>query len=140
MNFHISVCQTRLEKLARDKHSVLLQKFVTYCYKKLYWIGPWGQCYKTLHIRNLRFFVISQSACPWQDFLTDQARSLTQSGTPERCFTWVGSSLTHKHQTMLEKLARDKHSSLLRKFVKLRTKNFYNIGPWCRFNVEHRRK
>jgi hypothetical protein len=30
--------------------------------------------------------------------------------------------------TTLEKLARDKHSSLVRKSVKLRTKKFYNIG------------
>ncbi len=44
-------------------------------------------------------------------------KSLPQSGVHERCFTWVGSGLTHKHQTMLERLTRDKHSSLLRKSV-----------------------
>jgi hypothetical protein len=44
-----------------------------------------------------------------------------------RCFNWVGSSLTHKHLTRLEKLARDKHSSLLLKFVNYRRKKFYII-------------
>jgi len=35
----------------------------------------------------------------------------------------VGSGLTHKP-------ARDKQSSLLRKFVKHRRKKYYYIGPW----------
>jgi hypothetical protein len=30
----------------------------------------------------------------------------------------------------LERLARGKHSSLLRKFVAYGRKKFYNIGPW----------
>ncbi len=30
----------------------------------------------------------------------------------------------------LEELAKDKHSSLLRKFVNYGRKKFYNIGPW----------
>ncbi len=30
---------------------------------------------------------------------------------------------------LLERLARDKHSSLLRKFVNYGQKKFYNIGP-----------
>jgi hypothetical protein len=33
---------------------------------------------------------------------------------PERCFTLVGSSLIRKHLTRPERLACDKHSSLLR--------------------------
>jgi len=33
---------------------------------------------------------------------------------------------------MLERLAKAKHSSLLRKFVNYRHKMFYNIGPWTR--------
>ncbi len=40
-----------------------------------------------------------------------------QSGAHEWCFTQVGSGLTHKHYTRLEKLARDKHSSLLWKSI-----------------------
>ena len=35
--------------------------------------------------------------------------------------------LTHKHLTGLEKLARDKHSGLLRKFVNYQQKKFHNI-------------
>jgi hypothetical protein len=42
-----------------------------------------------------------------------KARSLPKSGAPERQFTWVGSGLTRKHKTKLERLARDKHPSLL---------------------------
>ncbi len=37
--------------------------------------------------------------------------------------------LAHKHQTKLERLAKNKHSSLLRKFVNYEEKKFYNIGP-----------
>jgi hypothetical protein len=36
--------------------------------------------------------------------------------------------LTHKHKTRLERLARDKHSSLLRRFINYDRKQFYNIG------------
>jgi hypothetical protein len=45
-----------------------------------------------------------------------------------RCFT-VGMTplgLTHKHSTRLERLDRDKHSSLLRKSVNYSRKKFYN--------------
>jgi hypothetical protein len=54
------------------------------------------------------------------------------SRAPERCFTRVGSGLTCKHYTRLERLARDKHSSLLQKFVTYGRKKFYNIVPRCR--------
>ncbi len=40
------------------------------------------------------------------------------------------SSFTREHQTRLEKLARDKHSSLLQKFITYGRKKFYNIGNW----------
>jgi hypothetical protein len=50
-----------------------------------------------------------------------EARSLPWSGLPERGFTWVGSSLTRKHLTRLEKLARDKQ------VVTYGSKKFYNI-------------
>jgi hypothetical protein len=48
----------------------------------------------------------------------------------ERCFTWVGSGLTLKLLTWLEKLVREKCSSLLLKFVNYGGKKFYNIGAW----------
>ncbi len=46
------------------------------------------------------------------------------------CFTWVGSCLTLKHHTILERLARDEHSSLLHKFVNYdRIKSFVALTP-----------
>jgi hypothetical protein len=53
--------------------------------------------------------------------------------------TWVGSCLTRKQYTILERLARSKHSSFLRKFVSYDRKKFYNSVPrllsehisWC---------
>ncbi len=38
--------------------------------------------------------------------------------------------LTHKHQAWLEKLAKDKCSSLSQKFVTYGSKKFYKIGTW----------
>ncbi len=60
-----------------------------------------------------------------------KARSIPYSEAPERYFTWtwVDSGLTWKHWTLLEKLVRDKHSSLLRELVNCGQKMFYNIGP-----------
>jgi hypothetical protein len=53
------------------------------------------------------------------------------SRAPERCFTWVGSALTCKHYTRLERLARDKRCSLLQTVVTYGHKKFYNIVPRC---------
>ncbi len=58
-----------------------------------------------------------------------KARSLPESGVLFGCSTQVGYSLTHKHQSRLERLARDKHSSLLRTFVNYGRKKFYNVDP-----------
>ncbi len=53
--------QTRLERPARDQHSSLLRTFVNYGHKKFYNTEPWGQCYKTFLVRDLRISVLSQS-------------------------------------------------------------------------------
>jgi hypothetical protein len=45
---------TRLENLANDKSSNLVQKFVNYGRKKFYNIGPWAQGYKTFYVHKLR--------------------------------------------------------------------------------------
>jgi hypothetical protein len=58
-----------------------------------------------------------------------EARSLPKSGAPERFFTRVGSSLTQKHQAKLERLAKDKHPSLLWKSEKYGRKKSYSTGP-----------
>ncbi len=42
-----NVFWTMLEKLARDKRSGFIWKFIIYIRKKLYNLGPWAQCYKT---------------------------------------------------------------------------------------------
>jgi hypothetical protein len=65
-----------------------------------------------------------------------KARSQPSIGAPEkfftpgRCFSELGFGPTPKHQTRLERLARDKRSSLLRKFVNYDRKRFYNVDTW----------
>jgi hypothetical protein len=49
--------------------------------------------------------------------------------TAERFFTRAGSGLTRKHETRLERLARDKHLSLLRKSVNYGRKSFIVQAP-----------
>jgi hypothetical protein len=44
--------------------------------------------------------------------------------------SWVGSWPNWLTLDQAGKLARDKHSSLLRKYVNYREKKFYNIGRW----------
>ncbi len=67
---------------------------------------------------------------PFQATQVGEARSITYCEAPERCSPWVGSGLTHKHQTRLERLARDNHSKLIQKFVNYGHKKFYRIGSW----------
>ncbi len=122
-----------------DKHSSLLQKFVNYGEKKFYNIGPWAQCYKTFLSINLQIFVIRQSVCISQTFnprllFMGKARSLPQSGVPERFFNTVGSCFTIKHKTRLERLARDKDSSLLQKYVDYSCKTFYSTSSSYQVN------
>jgi hypothetical protein len=42
-----------------------------------------------------------------------KTRRLPKKEEPKRYATWAGSGLAHKYQTGLEKLAREKRSSLL---------------------------
>jgi len=59
------------------------------------------------------------------------------SGAPERCSTLrLTTGLTHKHYVRLERLARDKHTSKLRKFVNYRGKKFYNVSHRPEFIYE----
>ncbi len=53
-----------------------------------------------------------------------KSRSQPQSESPKTGFTCVGSGLT---KAKLEKLASDKHSSLLQKFVTYGRKKLYNV-------------
>ncbi len=111
---HTHKHQTRQLSLAREKHSSLLRILINYSCKKF------GLHYKTFYDRNLCIFIISQSVCPWQAYPSD---------APFRCST-LGQApgLTHKHQTRLESLDRDKHSSLLLTFVNYGCKKFWAPG------------
>ncbi len=61
--------------------------------------------------------------------LVCKARSSPKSGAPERSFTQVGSGLTLNHYTRLDRLAMDKHLSLLQEFINYGRKKFPIIGP-----------
>jgi hypothetical protein len=60
---------------------------------------------------------------PSQEFAC-KARSLAKSVAPDRCFTRVSSGHTHKLWIWLERLVKDKRSSLLQKFVNYGRKKF----------------
>ncbi len=86
---------------------------------KFYQIEFWGQCCKTFFVRNLRIFLVSQSVCPGKPFqsrlMIAGKAGVYPNEAPFRCST-LGQAPghTHKQQTRVEKLARDKHSSLLK--------------------------
>ncbi len=63
-----------------------------------------------------------------------EARSLLQSGAPERGFTWVGYGFTHKHETRLERLARIKHFNLLLQYVNYVYKKFIVQAPGSNYS------
>ncbi len=73
-------------------------------------------------------FVSGKHCQPILMFL-GKARSLPYSGVFERGFICLGSNLISSHYSRLERLARDKHSSLLRKSLNYGQKKVYNIGP-----------
>jgi len=58
-----------------------------------------------------------------------KARCQSWSKEPARWLTKVGSGLTCKQYIWLERLARYKHWSLLRKWINYDRKKLYNIGP-----------
>ena len=81
-------------------------------------IATWGQCYKTFYSHKLLLFIISESVCPWkafpaQSYVCRSGQEPTLKWSILRCFILVGSGLTRKYQTGMERLARDKRSSLL---------------------------
>jgi hypothetical protein len=58
-----------------------------------------------------------------------KARSLPKRGTPERGYTLVGSGLIHEYQTRLERLVRDKGSSLFGLFFSDEEKSCIILRP-----------
>ncbi len=126
--------------------NTLIRKFVNYSRKKFCNTGPWCQCYRTFYNLNLWIFLISSGFVPGKRFqhslmLVGKARSLSYSGAPEKCFTQVSSGLTCKYYTWSERLASEKHSGLLQKFVNYGRKKFYNIGRtmYSSFNWSRRK-
>ncbi len=112
----------------QSKHSSLFQ----WEKKRFYNIHTRAQCHKTFFVCNLLIFLIDQSVCPWQSFVTSlifagEARRLPQSGAIERCFSRVSSDLNRKHQTWPERLATDKSSHLLQKFLNYSQKSFIKL-------------
>ncbi len=92
----------------------------------------WVQFYKTFYGLNLRIFVISSSVCPWQILqptlmLVGKSKTFP-SQEPFTCSA-LGQApgLAHKQQTRLDRLARDKVSSLLQKLVNYDRKKLNNI-------------
>ncbi len=79
-------------------------------------------------IKNLRTNLCPQQAFPASSLVCDKAGAYP-SEAPFKCST-LGQApgLAHEHSTRLERLAKDKHSSLLRKSVNYVRKKFYRIG------------
>ncbi len=74
--------------------------------------ASWCQCYETFFLRKV--FVPQRPFHPSLMLAGKACQEPTLSGiTSETCSTWVGPDLTSKHNTRLERLARDLHSSLL---------------------------
>ncbi len=113
--------QTRIGRLAWDKHSSLLRKVVTYGRKKFYNIVTW----MSGHVVELSKPVLKMER---NVFLKVAARG-------QYCKTSLVSDLQIFAQSQivcqikLEKLARDKHSGLSRKFVTYGQKSFITLGP-----------
>ncbi len=89
---------------------------------------------ETFYCRNLRIFVISQTVRPWQAFpvqsnVCGQGQGPTLEWSTSKVVHLGRLCLTHKHQTRLERLSRDKHSSLLRKSVIYGRKQFIVQAP-----------
>jgi hypothetical protein len=82
----------------------------------------YGLHYKPITIVNDDSRVINKL----ETSLTDDARVVIYD---HHLFIVQATGLTHKDLTRLDRFARDKHSSLLRKFAINGTKRFYNIGP-----------
>jgi hypothetical protein len=76
--------QTRMVRLAGDKHSSLLQTFVNYGHKSL---GQGANVRNAFLLRN----GINELECLYfqpSRMFVGKARSLPKCGSTERCFTW----------------------------------------------------
>ncbi len=88
--------------------------------KQFYNIGPGTQCYKTFYGRSSRNMLECLSLASLSNLV--QCLQVRLGPTQMKClfrYSTLGQApgLAHKHQTRLERLVRDKRSSLLRKHV-----------------------
>ncbi len=96
-------------------------------------IFSWGLYYRTFCGRNLQIFVISQ--CLSLASFSSLILCLHLMPEPARVKHLSSSTLGQapglapKHQTRLERLTRDKHSSLLQKYVNYDRKSFIVQTP-----------
>ncbi len=117
------------------QHSSLFGPFGSYKKIKCCEYSPWASTIKLFtaiiygFLQQARVFALCK---PFQSSLmfVGKARNLPWRGVPKSFFNWVGSYFTNKHQTRPERLARDKHSSLLQKSVNYGRKKFYSTGHW----------
>ncbi len=131
---------TDLQNLGRNKHSSL--SFLAVSEKrKIQNNDLWCQCFKKqFSLCILMRGQISQTVCPWKTF-PDQSkvgkvRRLPRVGATERCFTQVGSGLTRKHKTRLERPAKEKHSCSFGPFISYKEIEFLKLAPGaCTINI-----
>jgi hypothetical protein len=94
----------------------------------------WAQCYKTfLSViyelsKQARVFVPGKLFQPSLIF-EGKSGACPISIVSKRRVTRVASGFICKHLTRMDKIAKSKHSSLLRKFLNYVRKKFYNIDP-----------
>jgi hypothetical protein len=74
------------------------------------------------------------STQPWSN-ICRKPRSLPQRDAPERCSTWVGSTLISNIRHGLEKLAMDKGSSLFGSFNSDEEKGFISFNTTNAFKI-----
>ncbi len=96
--------------------------------------STWVKFYKTFQVSNLRNFrnepeclSLAGSFQPSLMFV-GKGWSLTMSRVHRKNFTRVGSGIARRHQIRLERLARDKRSSLLFHSINEESKKFCSIG------------
>ncbi len=116
---------------------IVLSKDKAYLYSASVDAETRDQCHKTFYCCNFLMLLISQSVWPRQAFQPSLIfvgkEGLPESGKPETCFSQLGFGITRKHQTRLERPARDKHSSLFGSLVSQDQKKFNNMFPGSQY-------
>ncbi len=97
----------------------------------------WCQCYKTFFLRWWRRGQISSSVHNWQSLFSQVYHLPVTPGAYPRRKHLKGApigltlALPSNYNTWLERVSKDKPSSLLGLVISDEGKKFYNIGHWC---------